>query len=160
LPARTWKRLTASAAGFEVIAEDVGVVVLLGGGGALLFLELVDGGELVAQTGGGLELLGFGGGHHARGQGALEFGVAAFEQQLRVADGARVNLRRGEALDAGAQAAMNVVLQAGAGMIAGEIDLATGNEKAAMDQLDDAPGQAAGKVGAVVGRAVLAAGGG
>ena len=50
---------------------------------------------------------------------------------------------------------MNVVLQAGALVIAGEIDLATGDEKAAMDQLDDAPGQAAGKVRAVVGRAVL-----
>ena len=68
----------------------------------------------------------------------------------------RVDLRRGQAFDAGAEAAVNVVLQAGAGMVAGEIDLATGNEKAAMDELDDAVGQVAGKVGAVVGGAVLA----
>ena len=60
---------------FEVIAEDVGVVVLLGGGDALFFLQLVDGGELVAQARGGFELLGFGGGHHARGERALQFGV-------------------------------------------------------------------------------------
>ena len=51
---------------------------------------------------------------------------------------------------------MDVVLQAGAGMVAGEIDLATGNEKTAMDELDNAVGEVAGKVGAIVGRAVLA----
>ena len=93
LPARTWKRLTARHAGFEVIAEDVGVVALLGGGDALLFLQLVDGGELVAQAGGGFELLGFGGGHHAGGEGALELGGAAFKKELRVADGVGVELR-------------------------------------------------------------------
>ncbi len=81
---------------------------------------------------------------------------SAFKEKLRVADGVGVDLRRGEAFNAGAEAAVNVVLQAGAGMVAGEIDLATGNEKAAMDELDDAVGQVAGKVGAVVGGAVLA----
>ena len=56
------EEIDGEAAVFEVIAEDVGVVALLGGGDALLFLELMDGGELVAQAGGGFELLGFGGG--------------------------------------------------------------------------------------------------
>ena len=51
---------------------------------------------------------------------------------------------------------MNVVLQAGAGMIAGEIDLAAREQKTAMDQLDYAVGEVAGKIGPVVGRAVLA----
>ena len=51
---------------------------------------------------------------------------------------------------------MNVVLQAGAGMVAREIDLAAGQKKAAMDQLDDAVGEVAGKIRAVVRRAVLA----
>jgi hypothetical protein len=51
---------------------------------------------------------------------------------------------------------MNVVLQAGAGVVARQIDLATGDEKAAMDELDDAVGEVAGKVRAVVGRAVFA----
>ena len=113
-----WKRLTASDAVFEVIAEDVGIVALLGGGDALLLLQLVDGGELVAQARGGFELLGFGGGHHARGERAFQFGLAAFEEELRVADGLPVDLGRGEALDAGAEAAMDVVLQAGARMVA------------------------------------------
>ncbi len=82
--------------------------------------------------------------------------VAAFEEELRVADGLLVDFRRGESFDAGAEAAMNVVLQAGAGMVAREIDLATGDEKAAMDELDDAIGEVAGKVRAVVGGAVFA----
>ena len=71
----------------KVVAEDVGIVVLLGGGDALLLLELVHGGELVAQARGGFKLLGLGGRHHARGQRAFQLGVAAFEKQLRVADG-------------------------------------------------------------------------
>ena len=149
------KEVDGQRAILEVIAEDVSVVALLGGSGALLLLKLMDGGELIAQLGGGFKLLGFGGGCHACGQCAFQFGVAAFQQQARVTHGARVNLRRRQSLDAGAQAAMNVVLQAGARVIAGEIDLATGNQKAAMNQLNHAPSQAAGKVGAKVGGAVF-----
>ena len=118
--------------------------------------ELVHGGELVPQARGGFELLGFGGGHHARGEGALKLGVAALEKELRVANGLLVDLGRGEALDAGAEAAMNVVLQAGAGMVAREVDLATGQQKAAVNEFDHAVGEVAGKVGAVVGGAVFA----
>ena len=150
------EEIYGQAAGFEVIAEDVGVVALLGGGDALLLLKLMDGGKLVAEARGGFELLGFGGGVHAGGEGAFELGGTAFKKKLRVADGVGVKLGGGEAFNAGAEAAVDVVLQAGAGMVAGEIDLATGNEKAAMDELDDAIGEVAGKVGAVVGGAVLA----
>ena len=150
------EEIDGEAAVLEVIAEDVGVVVELGCGDALLFLELVHGGELIAQARGGFELLGFGGGHHARGERALQLGVAAFEKKLRIADGVFVGLGGGESLDAGAEAAVNVVLQAGAGMIAREIDLATGQQKAAMNEFDHAVGEVAGKVRAVIGRAVLA----
>ncbi len=97
-----------------MVAEDVGVVVLLGGGDALFFLELVHGGKLVAEAGGCFELLSFGGGHHALGEGALQLGVLAFKKELRVADRFAVGFRRGEALDAWAQAAVDVVLEAGA----------------------------------------------
>ena len=45
---------------------------------------------------------------------------------------------------------MDVVLQAGARVVAREIDLATGNEEAAVDELDHAVGEIAGKVRAVV----------
>ena len=47
-----------------VEAEDVGVFVF-GGGDALLVEHLVDGGELVAETGGELVVLIFGGLLHA-----------------------------------------------------------------------------------------------
>ncbi len=141
---------------FVVVAEDVGVVALLGGGDALLFLQLVHGRELIAQTCGGLKLLGFCGGHHAGCERAFKFGVAAFEEELRVADGLLVCLGSDEAFDAGAEAAVDVVLQAGARMVAREIDLAAWDEEAAMDELDDAIGEVAGEVGSVIGGAVFA----
>ena len=150
------EKIDGEAAVFKVIAEDVGIIVEFDSGDALLLLELVHGGELIAQARGGLELLGFGGSHHARGEGALQLGVAAFEKQLRVADGLLVGFGRGEAFNAGTEAAMNVVLQAGARMIAREIDFATGQEKTAMDELDHAIGEVAGEVRAVISRAVFA----
>ena len=70
-----------------MVAEDVGVVALFGGGDALFLLKLVNGGELVAKACGGFKLLGFGGGVHAGGEGALELGGTAFEKELGVADG-------------------------------------------------------------------------
>ena len=150
------KQVDRQRPSFIVIAEDVGVVALFGGGDALLFLELVDRPQLVAQPRGGLELLRLGGGQHPRAQRALQLGMAAFQKKLRVLDGGGVSLGGGQALHARAQAAMDVVLQAGPGMVAGQIDLATGDEKAAVDQLHDPVGQVPGKVGAVIGRAVLA----
>ncbi len=121
------EEIYGEAAGLEVVAEDVGVVVLLGGGDALLFVELVDGGELIAKACGGFKLFGLGGGGHAGGEGAFEFGRAAFQKKLGVADGVRIELGSGEAFHARAEAAMDVVLETGSGMVAGEIDLATGN---------------------------------
>jgi len=41
-----------------VIAKDVGIVALLGCCDALLLLELMHGGELIAQAGRGFKLLG------------------------------------------------------------------------------------------------------
>jgi hypothetical protein len=94
----------------KVVAEDIGVVTLLGGGNALLFLELMDGGDLVAEAGGGLKLLGLGGGGHADGQSAFQFGGAALKEELRVFDSICVERGSGEALNAGAETAMDVVL--------------------------------------------------
>ena len=101
-------------------------------------------------------MLGLGGGRHARGECALKFGLAAFEKELCVANGLLVDLGSGEFFDAGAQAAMYVVLQAGAGMVAREIDFATGQQKAAMNEFDNAIGEVAGKVRPVIGGAVFA----
>ena len=49
------EEIHGQAAVLEVVAENVGVIIELGGGDALLFLELVHGGELVAQARGGFE---------------------------------------------------------------------------------------------------------
>src|SRR5580700_7745767 len=78
------KKIDGERAVFEVVAEDVGVIIEFSGSDALLLLQLMDGGELITQACSGFELLGFGGRHHARGEGPLQFGVAAFEKQLRV----------------------------------------------------------------------------
>ena len=51
---------------------------------------------------------------------------------------------------------MNVVLQAGALMISGEVYLAAGEKKAAVNEFDDSIGKIAGKIGAVVGCSVFA----
>ena len=67
-----------------------------------------------------------------------------------------VGLGRGQAFDAGAEAALDVVLQAGARVVAREVDLATGDEEAAVDEVDQAMREVAGEVGAEVGAAVLA----
>jgi len=51
---------------------------------------------------------------------------------------------------------MNVVLEASSRMGAREIDFATGNEKAAVDEFDDAVREIAGEVRSIVGGAVFA----
>src|SRR5579863_3855061 len=51
---------------------------------------------------------------------------------------------------------MNVVLQTSAWMKARKIDLATGQQEAAMDQLGDAIGKVAGEIRPVIGRTVFA----
>ena len=101
----------------EVVAEDIGIVALLGRGDALFFLELMNRGKLIAQSRRGLELLGLGSCSHARRERALQLRVTAFEKKLRIAHRLRIRFRRCEALDAGTETAMNVVLQAGARVI-------------------------------------------
>ena len=139
---------------FIVEAEDVGVLVV-GGGDALLVLHLADGDELVAEAGGELELHVLGGLGHAGGEAFFELVGAAVEEHLDVADGLFVGVGGDQAFDAGAQAALDVVLQAGAGVVAVEIDLARGDEEGAVDEVDEAMGQVAGEVGAEVGSAIL-----
>ena len=140
---------------FEVEAEDLGVVVI-SGGDALLVLGLVNGGDLVAEAGGELELHVLGGGFHAGGEALFELVGAAFEEELDVADGLLVDVGGGEAFDAGAETAFDVVLEAGAGVVALEVDLAGGDEEGAVDEVDEEVGKVAGEVGAEVEGDVLA----
>ena len=98
----------------------------------------------------------FGGGGHAGGEAGFELAGFAFEEELDVADGLAVVVGGDEVFDAGAEATLDVVLQAGAGVVAVEVDLAGGDEEAAMDDVDEAVGEVAGEVGAEVGAAVFA----
>lgn len=140
---------------FEVEAEDVGVVVV-GGGDALFVLGLVDGDDLVAEAGGELELHVFGGGFHAGREELFELLGAAFEEELHVPDGLLVDVGGCEAIDAGAEAALDVELQTGTGVVAGEVDLAGGNQKGPVDEVDETVGEVAGEVGAEVLAAIFA----
>jgi len=141
---------------FEVEAEDVGVFIGVGRGDALAVLRLRDGDELVAKTRGELELHVLRGLLHACGEAGFELAGFAFEEELHVADGLLVIFLRDQAFDAGAEAALDVVLQAGARMIAVEVDLAGRDEEAAMDDVDKAMREVAGEVWAEVGGAVFA----
>ena len=140
---------------FVVEAEDVGVFVI-GRGDALLILHLRQGDQLIAEAGGQLELHLFGGGGHALVQQLFQLFGAAFEEELDVADGLAVDVMGDQAFDAGAQAALDVVLQAGARVVAVEVHLARRDEEAAVDEVDQPIGQVAGKERAKIGAAVLA----
>ena len=82
--------------------------------------------------------------------------MAAFEEQAHVADRRGVGFVRGQTLDARSQAAMNVILQAGLGMVARQIDLAGRHQEMAVDEVHQAVREVAGEVRAEVSGAVLA----
>jgi hypothetical protein len=140
---------------FIVIAEDVGVVAF-GGGDALAFLQLLDGGNQIAVAGGALVLLRGRGLLHALVQRAAQIRGTAFEKKFHVAHGFLISIGRGQVLHARAQAAFDVVLQAGARMKAREVDLARWNQKVAVNEIDDAIGKIGREVRPVVSAAVLA----
>ena len=101
---------------FVVIAEDIRVVTVRAGD-ALLFLHLVHGDEQVAIFRRKFELLGGRGCLHPCFQRASELLLPPFEEELRIAHRFAVFLRCGEPFDAGAETALDVVLQAGARVI-------------------------------------------
>ena len=121
--------------------EHVGVVAR-GGGDFLALLDLLDGAEQVAIAGGLFVALRFGGLRHALAQAGDQIVAAAFEKRARVARGFGVAFVGGESGDAGPQAAMNVVLQAGARMSAREVHGAGGHAKMLVDEVHDAVRQA------------------
>jgi len=139
----------------EVIAEDVGIVAF-DGGDTLLLLQLFDSGDEVTIFGGALELLRVGRLGHAVAKRADEISLAALEKKLYVANSLGVDLGRGEVFHARTETALDVVLQARARMEAREVDLAGGDEKVAMNEIDDAIGKVGGEVGSVIDATVFA----
>ena len=137
--------------GFGVVGEDVGVVAL-GGGDALALFDVFERAEEVAIGGGLFEEFLFGGGGHALFEAFDQVAALAVEKKADVADGFGVLLVGGEACDARAVAALNVVLEAGARVIAREIDVAAGDHEALVDEGEDAAREIRGKIRAEVER--------
>ena len=82
--------------------------------------------------------------------------AAAFEERARVVRGLGVALVGGESGDARPQAAMNVILQAGARMVAREVHGAGRDAEMFVNEVHDAVRQAMREVRAEVERAVFA----
>ena len=155
LAAAHMKEIHGQHAVFMVIAVDVRIVAVRRGH-ALSLLHLAHGDQQIAVPGGEFEELRGCCCLHALFERAAQFCLPAFQEHLCVAHCLPVVLGRGEVLDARSQAALDVVLQAGPGMVARKIDLATRQEKAAVDQVDHPVRQVAGEKGSVVCASVLA----
>src|SRR5208282_1631679 len=122
---------------------------------ALPLFDVLDGAEEIAIGGGFLKVLLFGGGHHALLDAFHKVMAAAVEKHADIAHGFSVAGVGGKAGDAGSEAAVNVILQAGAGMILREIDKTRGNKKALVNEVQDAASEAGRKVGTKIERAVF-----
>ncbi len=127
----------------------------MGCGDALAFFDVFERAEKIAIGGGLFEELFFGGGGHAPFERFDEVAALAVEKQANVADGLGVGVVGGEAGNAWAVAALNVVLQAGARMVAREIDVAARNHEALVDEGEDAAREIRGEIGAEIGSAVF-----
>src|SRR5206468_1286395 len=112
----------------------------------LALLNLFHGGDQIAQAGGFFESERVGGDVHTSAKAAGEVGVPAFEEEADVADGGGVCFVGGQALHARSQAAVNVELEARLGVKAGEIDLAGGDLKVPVNEVDQAVGEVGGKI--------------
>ena len=140
----------------EVEAEDIGVVGRVGRSDALALAGLVHRDELVTQPRRQLKLHILCGRFHALGEAPLQLVRLTVEEELYVADNLPVVIDGDEALDARAEAALDVVLQARAWVIAAEVHLAAWNQEAAMDDVDKPVREIAREIRAEVSRAVLA----
>ena len=149
------KEVDGEERGFGVVGEDVDVVAV-GGGHFLGLGHFLDGDEVVAEAGGAFEIELFGGFGDLVAEVGFEVFEAAFEEEAGLADGLGVFGGGDEAFDAGAEAAADVVLQAGVGVFAVEVDFAGGDFELAVDEVGEAVGEVAGEVGTEVGGAVFA----
>ena len=133
--------------------ENVGVVAV-GGGHLLTLLHFVDGGDEVAQGGGLFKAKVLGGGLHAHAQIVGEVAQAAFEKELYALGGFGVLVVGDEATNARAQAAMDVILQAGMSMGTGEIHLTGGHQKVAMNKIQQTISEIGGEIRPIVSAAL------
>ncbi len=93
---------------------------------------------------------------HALFQRFAQLSSSPFKKHLGIAHGFAICLRGCQTLDTWAKTALDVVLQAGTRVIAREVHFAAGNEKAAVDQINDAMRQIAREIRPIIGAAVFA----
>src|SRR5258706_12898570 len=95
--------------------KNIGIVARSGGDFLALF-DFRERAQKIAVRGRLLVALGVGSILHARLEAIDQIVTAAFEKHSRIASRFRVEFIRGESRGAGAEAAANVILQAGPGM--------------------------------------------
>ncbi len=112
--------------------------------------------ELIAKARGKLELHLLGRCSHALHQAALKFVGLAFKKELSILDRRAIVRLGDQSLDARSGAAFNVVLQAGARVIALKVDLAAGNQEALAHNIGEPMGKVAGEIRAKISGTILA----
>src|SRR2546428_4087502 len=114
------KKIYGDLGRLGIPSEHVGVIA--GGGGNLLaLLDLFEGVQEIAVTGGLLVTLAVGGLHHALAEAHQEVMAPALQKSARVAGRLRVFLLRSKTGHTRAPAALNVILQAGTRMRPGQV---------------------------------------
>ena len=137
-----------------VVADDVGIQA--GGRRQFLFFRhLLHRAQQVAVDGGFLEAFRFRGCFHALVEAGKQVAVLAVEEETHVPRRLGVALVGDQPLHTGAVAALDVVLQAGPRVLAGQVHPAGGHLEAAVHKLGNAVGEAGREVRAEVERAVF-----
>src|SRR4029077_12943444 len=92
---------------------------------------------------------------HAGPQRTSEIRRASFQEHLHIADGFLIDLGRRQVLDAGSEAALDVVLQTRPRVKSRKVDLARRNQKISVNEINDAVREIGGEVGAVIVTAIF-----
>ena len=153
-PAAQVKKIDGYQRRLGVPGQHVGVIAF-GGSHFLAFVEVLQGAYQVPQRCRLFVHFAAGGLLHAALKTEQQVVSPAFQKHFHVARGLRKTIVGGQAHDAGSQAAVDVILQAGAGMHAQQVHGATGNLEPFVNQMNDAIGQAGREVGAKIDRAIF-----
>src|SRR5258708_34933032 len=116
---------------------------------------MLESAQQVAIGGGLLEKFLLGSSGHALFEAFDQVVAAALDEQSRIARCLRVALVAGQACYAGTLAALDVILQARARVIAVQVNGATGHQEPLMNEMQDASGQAGREIWSKIERAIF-----
>src|SRR5690242_21144292 len=137
-----------------VVSENVGVIALRGGN-ALALCDVFERAEQVAIGGGLFVQLFVSSRSHALFETVHQIVAATFEKHARIAGGFGIALVGGEAGDARAEAALDVILQAGARMATRQVHVARRHHEALVNEVENAAGKTCWEIRPEIERAVL-----